>query len=634
MSSNISYSNMNFYSKTYTENKVFTVIKVRNKKKWTKEEDLKLIKFTEINKEKHWKEISKNFQNKNPLQCFSRYKRIKPGIKKGTWTKEEDDRILTLVGIYGKSWSKLAKDMKSRNGKQIRDRFINVLDPDVKKGKFTYKEDRKIKELYLKYGPRWALIVRGLRNRTPDMIKNRFHSSIKKFLLQKNFISKIDNNSKTTNRVSASNLKLRKASLKNSNSGSYFNISISKSLEEKSFLNTLSNISSPILEANSGQILFQNKLDQIFYNENKINFNLYPAKLKSEPNNYVNDNTYNSFDKNFSFENFSYKVKTELKNLGVINTNTIKIKEENIFTDSERTVSNSDYSFRENERNNQSSRFKSNNKTNEANKNDFEFPDETIQNESLFTHNSNSNSQTNLFNMENKIYFNNNYQINCQIEKNILNNFEINPNYLNCSTLTSCNLDYNLKKENKVNEENKNNKYDLKSISKKNSNGTSLEKNSDENYYKNKQINNENIKNNQGFEKIKSNQVSDIKITSIEKIIPNNEFFIESLFSINSQKNNEFESNANNNYFLNYNENSRSTNLVTYQNISSYSSNSFNLDENENTFSENLKNTNGKSDLISRIYDNNQTNFLNFLDSPFRINSKKYYDFEDFFNSN
>ena len=181
-----SNNHINYFSSMYSSDKVFAIIKVRNKKKWNKEEDMKLISLAEKNQEKHWKEISRNFTNKNPLQCFSRYKRIRPGIIKGTWAKEEDLRILSLVEIYGKSWSRLAKIMRSRNGKQIRDRFINVLDPLVKKEKFSYREDKKIKELYIKFGPKWATIAKALPNRTPDMIKNRFHSSIKKYLHKKN----------------------------------------------------------------------------------------------------------------------------------------------------------------------------------------------------------------------------------------------------------------------------------------------------------------------------------------------------------------------------------------------------------------------------------------------------------------
>jgi len=89
-------------------------------------------------------------------------------------------KILELVNVYGKSWSKISKILGTRNGKQIRDRFINVLDPEIKKGKFTEEEDKKLVLLFKKFGPKWATISKYYNNRTADMIKNRFHSSIKK----------------------------------------------------------------------------------------------------------------------------------------------------------------------------------------------------------------------------------------------------------------------------------------------------------------------------------------------------------------------------------------------------------------------------------------------------------------------
>jgi hypothetical protein len=170
------------FNHSYDSSKIFSIVKIKNKKKWTKDEDQLLIDLADRFKEKHWKDISSSFSNKNALQCFSRYKRIRPGIIKGSWSKEEDEKILKLVSIYGKCWSKISKVLVSRNGKQIRDRFINVLDPEIKKGKFTEEEDRHLIKLYLYYGPKWATISKHFHNRTADMIKNRFHSSIKKIL--------------------------------------------------------------------------------------------------------------------------------------------------------------------------------------------------------------------------------------------------------------------------------------------------------------------------------------------------------------------------------------------------------------------------------------------------------------------
>lgn len=167
-------------NKKANNNLIFNIRKIKNQKKWTREEDVLLIALAEKFNEKHWKEISKRFTKKNSLQCFSRYKRIRPGIIKGSWKKDEDQIIFELVRKYGKSWSKISKILGTRNGKQIRDRYINVLDPEIRKGKFTEEEDHKLIALYKQYGPKWATIGKYYLNRTADMIKNRFHSSIKK----------------------------------------------------------------------------------------------------------------------------------------------------------------------------------------------------------------------------------------------------------------------------------------------------------------------------------------------------------------------------------------------------------------------------------------------------------------------
>lgn len=160
--------------------KLFEITKTKIQKKWSKEEDLLLLELTKKYNSKCWKKISSNFEDKSPLQCFSRYKRIRPGIIKGSWTKEEDEKIIKMVELHGKSWSKISKSLITRNGKQIRDRYINILDPDIKKGKFTVEEDLKLLSLYRKLGTKWATISKYFENRTADMIKNRYHSSIKK----------------------------------------------------------------------------------------------------------------------------------------------------------------------------------------------------------------------------------------------------------------------------------------------------------------------------------------------------------------------------------------------------------------------------------------------------------------------
>lgn len=150
------------------------------KNTFTKEEDELLLLLPSDYKERNWKIISSFFENKSYIQCFSRYKRIRPGVKKGSLTPEEDRKILNGMKKFGNSWAKIANSMKSRNGKQIRDRYINVLNPDINKSPFSQTEDENIIKYREILGSKWARIAKECgTGRSPDMIKNRYYSHLK-----------------------------------------------------------------------------------------------------------------------------------------------------------------------------------------------------------------------------------------------------------------------------------------------------------------------------------------------------------------------------------------------------------------------------------------------------------------------
>lgn len=169
---------------------IFSIQKTRNFNKGPN--DYRLIELVNKFNEKTWNVALNPFFRRNLSN--SRYKSIRPGVIKGSWSKEEDESIVALVTMYGKSWSKISKILQTRNGKQIRDRYINVLDPHIKKGKFTEAEDKVLIELYFKYGARWATIAKNIPYRTADMIKNRFYSSIKRLIYTNTCNEKVKNN--------------------------------------------------------------------------------------------------------------------------------------------------------------------------------------------------------------------------------------------------------------------------------------------------------------------------------------------------------------------------------------------------------------------------------------------------------
>ena len=53
------------------------------------------------------------------------------------WSEEEDDVVQKLIKRIGKNWKLIAEMLGSKTGKQIRERYINKLDPTIKKIPWT-----------------------------------------------------------------------------------------------------------------------------------------------------------------------------------------------------------------------------------------------------------------------------------------------------------------------------------------------------------------------------------------------------------------------------------------------------------------------------------------------------------------
>ena len=162
---------------------------------WTEEEDKILKEKAKEFNYKNWKSIANFIPGKNSIQCSARFRRIRPGLIKGAWGKEEDSKLISLYEKYGRNWAAISKEMNQRTGKQIRDRFLNSLDTRYKRGKFSEEEDKMILKYHKIYGNQWAKIAKKIKTRTGDMIKNRFYSSLQKDIKRnKNSLKKKEKN--------------------------------------------------------------------------------------------------------------------------------------------------------------------------------------------------------------------------------------------------------------------------------------------------------------------------------------------------------------------------------------------------------------------------------------------------------
>ncbi|KAL2513915.1 myb domain protein 61 [Forsythia ovata] len=126
----------------------------------------------------------------------------KQKLRKGLWSPEEDEKLVHHITKYGHGcWSSVPKLAGlQRCGKSCRLRWINYLRPDLKRGTFSQDEENLIIELHAVLGNRWSQIAAQLPGRTDNEIKNLWNSSIKKKLRQKGIdpnthkpLSEVDN---------------------------------------------------------------------------------------------------------------------------------------------------------------------------------------------------------------------------------------------------------------------------------------------------------------------------------------------------------------------------------------------------------------------------------------------------------
>ncbi|KAI3899255.1 hypothetical protein MKW92_035666 [Papaver armeniacum] len=110
----------------------------------------------------------------------------KNGLKKGPWTPEEDQKLVEYIQKHGHgSWRTLPKNAGlQRCGKSCRLRWTNYLRPDIKRGRFSFEEEETIIQLHSVLGNKWSAIAARLPGRTDNEIKNYWNTHIRKRLLR------------------------------------------------------------------------------------------------------------------------------------------------------------------------------------------------------------------------------------------------------------------------------------------------------------------------------------------------------------------------------------------------------------------------------------------------------------------
>ena len=193
---------------------------------WSGDEDLCLLEIMANTKSaiSKWDEVSKEHNSgRSARECHDRWTRyLKPGSRKGQWSEQEDAIVLRVIfatgglgissanemsgknkdgsskdkktrgrilvnssGTHFTQWADLSPQLPGRTGKQIRDRWVNYLNPAINHMPFTCHDDMMLWNGHSRYGKRWVEISTKVfhSTRSENHIKNRWYSAaFKKFV--------------------------------------------------------------------------------------------------------------------------------------------------------------------------------------------------------------------------------------------------------------------------------------------------------------------------------------------------------------------------------------------------------------------------------------------------------------------
>ncbi|CAK4079026.1 unnamed protein product [Aphanomyces euteiches] len=157
-------------------------------KKWTPEDDAALRAAVETfgAESNVWQLVAETLDGFLPNQCGNRWRySLCPQVKTGKFTIEEDRRLILALCTEkdrpgGIDWMTVKEYVPERTSIQCRERFQDSLAPDKKNDKFSAEEDAVLRHwVSVSGGRKWSEIAQHLQGRTSDQCRRRW-STLKK----------------------------------------------------------------------------------------------------------------------------------------------------------------------------------------------------------------------------------------------------------------------------------------------------------------------------------------------------------------------------------------------------------------------------------------------------------------------
>ena len=137
----------------------------------------------EASKNISWDALAQRFRNS--LRTAKDLKKrwtgsLDPNLKKGRWTKEEDERLIQSYEKFGAHWLSVSLDIEGRTEDQCAKRYIEVLGPGSKGRLRTWslEEDLSLISKVKSYGTKWRKISSEMEFRPSLTCRNRWRKII------------------------------------------------------------------------------------------------------------------------------------------------------------------------------------------------------------------------------------------------------------------------------------------------------------------------------------------------------------------------------------------------------------------------------------------------------------------------
>ena len=109
------------------------------------------------------------------MQLYMLPAKTKKPYSRSNFCPEEDSRLIKLIEQHGVgNWHFIAEMMPGRNVRQVKERWMNYLSPDVENSPWTSEEDALLQEKYTEIGSKWRLLAKFFPHRTDVNVKNRW----------------------------------------------------------------------------------------------------------------------------------------------------------------------------------------------------------------------------------------------------------------------------------------------------------------------------------------------------------------------------------------------------------------------------------------------------------------------------